>query len=185
LQYILIPGSLSVTDGGICGPAIGGLNPFHNWDAYTFVACGPGELTVTLNSVSLVPFTGQSCFGGQGQLQALLYKAGVNEIDTNDACQDLLQDVMVQNAGATGALDAGQSFTFTIPGPGTYTFASMNWCDVAGISANTGDANYTLDFDLSSPGVAPLLSRWGMVSLLLVLFALGWRTSARRSRTSV
>ena len=173
LEYILIPGGLSTPDGGTCGPAIQGVNPFHNWDGETFYACGPGPLTVTLNSVSLSPYTGQNC-GGVGQLQGLLYRGPLEEIDPQDGCKNLLQDFMVQNSGATGALNAGQSFTFVISEAGTYTFASMNWCDVAGDSDNTGNATFTLEGPTITIGpcapTIPTLSEWGIMlfSLLVV-----------------
>jgi hypothetical protein len=147
MQYILIPGENSVPNGGTCGPAIPGSNPFHNWDATELTICTAGNFTVTMDAFQLTPYTGSSCFGGQGHIQGLYYNVGLSGITPADACDGLCQDVMVQNSGATGAFNPGDSFTFESECvvPGTATFASMNWCDVTGVSQNTGFAEFTFD----------------------------------------
>lgn len=147
LDYIIIPGPNDVENGGVCGPQFpppGGTR--HNWDVTEFIACGPGTLTVTANSISIMPFTGASCAGGIGDLQGLLYQIPAADIDPANGCPGLLQDVMVQPSGATNAFSAGQTRTFEIYSAGTYSFASMNWCDIIGISNNTGTAEFTLEF---------------------------------------
>jgi len=150
LQYIIIPGASSVPNGGTCGVGIpGSAGIRHNWDATELSVCNLGDFTVTMNSFTLTPYTGASCAGGIGHIQGLLYSVPIAGIDTEDGCANLQQDVMEQNSGATNAFNAGSSFTFTsevwVNGIGTYSFASMNWCDINGISQNTGSADFTFD----------------------------------------
>lgn len=172
LQYIYIPGSNPTAAGGVCQETLGaGSNTFHNWDAVNFDACGPGTVEVTLNAVSLSPYTSESCGLSGHQLQGLLYSGGFQSVQTANACMNLLQDVMVDEVG-TGAFGVGDSFTFTIPSAGSYSFASMNWCDVYGVSTNTGTANFTLTFNLQCPVPAPVMSHRGMAATIVSLLLL-------------
>ena len=148
LQYIIIPGANSVPNGGVCGPAIPGVNPMHNWGATELTVCKTsGDFVVTLNAWSLAPYTGASC-GWSTHINALLYSVPVAGIILSDGCANLVQDAATTNLGG-GFLTTGSIFTFTsevwVNGPGVYTFASMNGCDTTGISGVTGFADWTLD----------------------------------------
>ncbi len=142
LQYILIPGMNDTRNGGVCGPAIAGLNPFHNWDFTNFVTCNAGTMTATAVSITLAPFTGQSCGGGQGQVNGLLYNVPGEEVILTDGCANLIQDAMVQNSGATGAFNPGDTKPYNVYEAQAHNFASMNWCDIAGTSSNTGNVDW-------------------------------------------
>jgi len=111
------------------------------------IACNTGTAQVTANAITLTPFTGQSCGGGQGQVQGLWYPFTRDNIErsTGDSCVGLLQDAMVQNSGATQAFNPGDTKPYPVYTAGTHSFAIMNWCDVTGASSNTGSANFTID----------------------------------------
>ena len=145
MAYVLIPGMNDTRNGGICGPAIPGVSPFHNWDFSNFVTCGTGTLEATAVAITIMPFTGQSCFGGQGQVNGFLFNIPGESYDLATGCPNMIQDAMVQNSGATGAFNVGDTKPYNVYEAQTHSFSSMNWCDVTGNSTNTGNVTFDLN----------------------------------------
>jgi len=137
--------------GGTCNVSNigGGAANIRNFGETELNFCGAGEMLITVDAVGLTPFVGSSCGGGVGDVIGVLY-SGPNGHNPADPCQNHLE-TSFDGPPFSGPntfpdnFNVGESYTFTIPGAGDYTYIFQNICDTFPPSSS-GPIDYTMEY---------------------------------------
>ena len=140
------PYSLQPGPGGTCdvNNIGGGAANQRNFGEMELAFCGAGEMTITVNAVGLAPYQGAACGAGVGDVIGVLY-TGPSGHDPNNPCTNWLETSFDGPATFPDNFNVGESYTFTIPAAGAYTYIFQNICDTFPPSSS-GPIDFTLDF---------------------------------------